>query len=39
VDDDGLDMEDIKDQGENKNMTTIENNSNKKKTNKGLTKC
>jgi hypothetical protein len=34
VDDDRFDMEDIKDQGANENMTTIDNNSNKKETNK-----
>jgi hypothetical protein len=30
MDDDRFDMEDIKHQGENENMTTIENNSNNK---------
>jgi hypothetical protein len=39
VDDDRFDMEDKKDQGENENMMTIENNSNKKETKKGLKKC
>jgi hypothetical protein len=39
VDDDRFDMEDEKYQGENENMTTIEKNSNKKETKKGLKKC